>query len=325
MSANQDPKTSKPRKRKFRKWIRRILYSLLALLMLLAMGVWYYYPGASVAREKTDIPFTFDRDIIMIQGMLNGSGPYNFVLDTGTDPSVVDLSLSKEIALFHVSLGDQDVGEDQLVSIEVPTPLKLKVGDLPASRKMFLALDLTEISDKLGTPVHGILGYNFIRDNILQIKYSERTLSFFPFGEGPQNTNAPGMPIEFIDDGTFPVLDDVIVNGKPVRISLDTGSNKTLTLFTAGVAHVGLNEALENAALIESVGFGGADESKVVDSISVAVGDHTPRSMTIYCDVFSQKSKVPLSTRGGNMGNKIFQHFTVTFDYEKKRVWFDAN
>lgn len=39
------------------------------------------------------MPFEFIRNEIVVQVKVNGKGPFNMMLDTGTDPSAIDLFL----------------------------------------------------------------------------------------------------------------------------------------------------------------------------------------------------------------------------------------
>jgi len=170
---------------RLRKFFIIIGYILLFILVLLIPFVIYYYPGKSEAKKVEEMTFAFHRDVIVIEATLNNSGPYNFILDTGTDPSVIDINISDSLSLFQFSMGKQDVGEDQSLEISIPLPMKLQVCNLPSSRKLFLALDLKMISDKMEMPIHGILGHNFIKDNTIQIDYQKRNLKFYPFNVNP--------------------------------------------------------------------------------------------------------------------------------------------
>ena len=170
---------------KLRKVFKIIAYSLLLLLAILIAFIIYYFPGKSEVEKVEEIAFVLYRDVIIIEATLNDTGPYNFILDTGTDPSVVDVNLSDSISLFQISIGEQDVGEGKPLEIAIPLPMNLKVGNLPSSRKLFLGLALNEISNKIGFPIHGILGNNFIRDNLIQIDYQKQKLKIYPSAINP--------------------------------------------------------------------------------------------------------------------------------------------
>jgi hypothetical protein len=56
-------------------------------------------PQASGQQQVVEIPFDFVRNEIILQVKVDGKGPFNMMLDTGTDPSAVDLATAKELGL----------------------------------------------------------------------------------------------------------------------------------------------------------------------------------------------------------------------------------
>jgi len=311
---------------KLRKVFKFIAYTLLLILSILILFIVYFFPGKSEVEKVEEIAFVLHRDAIIVEATLNDSGPYNFILDTGTDPSVVDVNLSDSISLFQISIGEQDVGEGKPLEIAIPLPMNLKVGNLPSSRKLFLGLALNEISNKIGFPIHGILGNNFIRDNLIQIDYQKQKLKIYPSGIDPYpslSQNVRKLSLQFIDDGVFPLINTLSINGKRLNTTIDTGSNQPLTLYYASVDYLGLGERLKSARELETVGYGGAHIIKVVDSIDVKIDDWLIPNTEIHFDLSSEKSKVSLDIRGGNLGNKILKNFIVTFDYQNGIIWFE--
>jgi len=50
----------------------------------------------ALAQEKPfiEVPFEFYRNEIIVQVKVDGKGPFNMMLDTGTDPTAVDLAIA---------------------------------------------------------------------------------------------------------------------------------------------------------------------------------------------------------------------------------------
>src|SRR5437870_9912472 len=57
-----------------------------------------------------EVPFAFDRTSIVIQVKLNGKGPFNMILDTGSDLATIDLATAKELGLNLKASGGQITG-----------------------------------------------------------------------------------------------------------------------------------------------------------------------------------------------------------------------
>src|SRR4029434_7923241 len=55
--------------------------------------------------DVVEIPFEFYRNEILLQVKVNGKEPFNMMLDTGTDPSAIDLTTAKELGVELVPLG----------------------------------------------------------------------------------------------------------------------------------------------------------------------------------------------------------------------------
>ncbi|MEM8888910.1 MAG: retropepsin-like aspartic protease, partial [Bacteroidota bacterium] len=271
--------------------------NLLVILILIVL----HLPGSTKIEQTHSLPFTFERDVIIVEAYLKGIGPYNFILDTGTDPSVIDKDLAERLSFVQFSLGEQEVGEDQPIEISLPAPLKIRLGDMPASRKIFLGLDLQAVSKKMGMPIHGILGHNFLRDNAFQIDYQQQKIHFFPpehefYKE--DNKGVLAMKLQFIDEGSFPLIDELEINGKKIRVTLDTGYNQSLTLYKEAIKELKLETQLRDIADKSSLGYGGEKKVKSLAAHSLHLQSwNIPQKKKIFADVDSKKSEVSMDIR----------------------------
>src|ERR1051326_5150956 len=148
----------------FRFMNRSVTQILLCSLFLFVARV------CSFAQEKEpglEIPFDFLRDEIVLQGKVDGKGPFNMMLDTGTDPSAVDLTTAKELGLKLQNLATRASGggaeargiyATTLPVVEIGPP----VGPLNVKNIEAVAIDLSKMSERLGKPLHGVLGHSFL-------------------------------------------------------------------------------------------------------------------------------------------------------------------
>jgi hypothetical protein len=63
---------------------------------------------ASATNDTVEVPFEFYRDSIIVQVKVNGGGPFNMLLDTGVNPSVIDQQTAKAIGLKISAQGQRD-------------------------------------------------------------------------------------------------------------------------------------------------------------------------------------------------------------------------
>src|SRR5215831_9174864 len=133
------------------------------LIFLLTASSPLEYAARSQARnDVVEVPFDFYRNAIVVQVKVNEKGFYNMLLDTGTNPSVVDLKAAKEIGLKVASAGHQGDGGGTSTNLAYETRLPLvQLGDLTARNIAALAIDLSRPSEALGKPIHGVLGDSF--------------------------------------------------------------------------------------------------------------------------------------------------------------------
>jgi len=150
----------------------------------------------SFAQEKEpvlEIPFDFYRNEIILQVKVNGNGPFNMMLDTGTDPAAVDLTTAKELGLKLQSLGARASGGGTEARVIYGTRLPvLDVGPLTVKNIETVALDLSKMGERLGKPLHGVLGHSFLNGRIVQIDYANRMLRLYarsPFVKALTGTN----------------------------------------------------------------------------------------------------------------------------------------
>ena len=304
-----------------------LLRSLFAVIAMLAVLIFYYFPTHSSVDETVEVPFTFERDIILLEAMLNGRGPFNMILDTGTDPSVVDSKIASDITWFQIPLGGQgSSAASDRIEVTLPTPIDIKVGGVPAARKMFLGIDLSSFSERLGKPVHGILGHNFISDHVLEIDYPARTIRFHEASTTTANemdevdVRRIVLPMAFLEGENFPLIEDFHVSGKPLKVTLDTGSNSNLTLYSPAVPYLGLEETYKEAVAVTSESYGGSVEKSIARLTGIAIGHWELEDQDVSLITSGPQADTPLQVRGGNLGNGILKKFVVTLNYDARWV-----
>ena len=156
------------------------------------------------AEPVVEAPFDFLHNQIVLRTVIDGQGPYNFVLDTGTHDSTIDLRLARRLRLplGPVSREAAGAGHGRAAARETVCR-RLRVGDLTVENLHAAALDLSRVSQELGRPLHGVLGYGFLEDRIVQIDYFHRRIRFYavsPFSPSPRPSDGPrrvAFPMRF--------------------------------------------------------------------------------------------------------------------------------
>lgn len=206
------------------------------------LPVWSFFlllvltlPTALTAQEKQSseiVQFKLrDGYLIVVQTMVNGSGPFNFLLDTGTTHTVIDPDLAQQLhtpTVGEVSLtGMLRQRQDKLVQLKDVRVAEASVSGLGA------VVDKLTRQKILAPGIRGVLGEDFLSKFDILIDYKKQSLRFGdapPAGErcrfetigeyhGSPTTNRLLIAVELME-----------VSGGKVQLQLDTGA-KMLELF----------------------------------------------------------------------------------------------
>src|SRR5262245_27383380 len=157
------------------------------------------------------VPFTLEKEQIVLEVSIGASGPFHFLLDTGTDPSVINLATAQAlgIPLGEPSEAGGGAGTGPLEVRRCSIPA-LVLGPVATRALEASSIALPGLSGPLGRRLDGVLGYGFLKDRIFTIDYAARTLTFHPplsvdraalFRRG---RNRAVVPFEFIGEDRTP-------------------------------------------------------------------------------------------------------------------------
>jgi len=282
---------------------------------------------AQTRSAPVEVPFEFVANQIIVQVKIAGKGPYSMLLDTNTDPSAIDLATARELGLkldarsFPASGGGTDANLVQLTRLSTVELETIIAKDVSAG-----AIDLKKLAAKLERPIHGVLGYSFLRDRIVQIDYAASKIRFYtetPYPgiqDSPNTVNKIAMAFRY-NDGV--VIDSVFINGQKLKATLDTGSSGTFALTPEAVAMLGLEEAEQTGPVEKSVGYNGEYESRSGLLKSVRIGRLSVESApAAFWPLKTGHDKKNFQV---NIGNGFFKDYLMTFDFRGKIVVFEKS
>ena len=267
-----------------------------------------------------EVPFETERNLIFVQVKLNGRGPFTMMLDTGTDPSAIDLAAAKELGLELTDTGKNATGGGtEKKAIYEVKPVDVTVGELHAPGVEIAAGDLSKIAQAIGKPMHGVLGHSFLDKRIVQIDFPARRLRFYKESPAAQTDNGverATLPFQYAHDSIL--VKDVTVNRQPVTTLFDTGFNGSFNVMPAAIPQLGLEEAFEKATPKKAIGFSGAATSREGTLPSVKVGSIEVDSPSV---IFWEKGTGHDTTSWGfTIGNGFLKDYVVTLDYPAKLI-----
>jgi hypothetical protein len=126
------------------------------------------------------VPFKLakpDKPLILLDTMVNGKGPYRFVLDTGAGLTIISPRLAKILKVKRDEK-QKGVGAGGSVEVHFGTLKSLAVGGTQLEGLKVGIMELTGISKAIETDIEGIVGYNFLKRFRVSIDYPRQTVTF---------------------------------------------------------------------------------------------------------------------------------------------------
>jgi len=283
---------------------------------MLAAAVTAVIPAAaSGSTETVRVPMRVVLNEPLVRVHIGG-GAYWFMVDTGTDPSVIDLALAKKLRL-RLGSGGAGAGGGSGKNVVFPTSIpQLAVGALGVRNLDALAIDMSRQSRRLGVAVGGVLGYSFLKGRVTGFDYT-RALLVVGDGSDPKPAGTTALP--FYLDADNGVTVDVTINGKRAVADLDTGSNGALAVTPRAIGALGLTENARSGTPTSGLGYNGTYRATkgYVDRLRLGTIEIV-RVPTTFWPPKSGHDQTPWQV---NVGNRLLRRFDPVFDYRRKLVY----
>jgi hypothetical protein len=298
-------------------------------------GLFFFLTGTlaaslmtSVVAEPLSVPFDFSRGVIGIDATI-GAQPVFIMLDTGVDPSAVDIHRAEALGL-KIDRSDSGevsgVGDAQSVRAFPATFDGLAIGSRRFGSVDALASDLSSLSTVYGRPIDAILGYSFLKDALVLIDYPNRRVVLLdepgelqPLIGGCRHRW--NLALQTFGDN-WPIIPRFRFGSSAGPVSLDTGSNGGISLFARGLRLRGVHAALVEQGEVEHSGFRGTEKSKTyVLKEDVGFG---PFRLPAGLVVKLAKAADASDRRAANVGNELFaaMNLKIFLDYPAKKIRF---
>lgn len=282
--------------------------------------------AAGAAAAPLTLPFDFSRHAIGLRVTVKGT-PLYMLLDTGVNPSVIDLTRAQALGLpLDRKAAGQGSGEGPGTTQAIPSTIEhLEIGGRRLGNVEALSADLSGMSKTYGRPLDGILGYSFLKGKIVLIDYPHTTVTIFTGAREAQSLDRQcrrrySMPFTSFGDEQFPVMHEFRFGDIAAPVTLDTGSNRTLGLYQSALQIAPIRAALKTTGEGQGSSFGGNYTSRTAAlALPLRIGPFVlPAGQTVS---IMPKQEL-LRTRVANAGNGLFAALKVKLllDYAGKRI-----
>jgi hypothetical protein len=190
--------------------------------------------------------------------------------------------------------------------------------------------DFFDLSSKMGTTIHGIIGYNLIKNFVVKINYKAKQIDFY----NPDTyaykkcKKCEILPIEFYRKKPFVnvalQLDTLGTKLIPVKMLVDSGGSDAIWLFENFNAEIKTPKRFFNAILGE--GLSGTIFGKRSRIPKLKIGKFEIKKPTVsFLDSLSTLNAQKFKNRNGSIGGNILKRFTVWLDYPGKQIMLKKN
>ncbi len=172
-------------------------------------------PSGGFRRHPDDVRIELQRDyLVAVRGSVGDRDGLTFVVDTGTLPTVVDTRIAGRFRKVGPKVPlDSFTRTDELESVVIP---KIAAGSFSAVDVPALVADLSRLEPRFGIKADVVVGARLLRGACFSIDYVRRRLSFACRGDWRAT-----LPL---DRGSPHVVANVTIDGTPLQLVVDTGS-----------------------------------------------------------------------------------------------------
>ncbi len=271
------------------------------------------------------VKFQQVNNLILVPVTINGA-PLKFILDSGvSSPILFNLNDQDSIQINNVSpitlrgLGEGDPIE-ALRSVHNTFTFGKAVNH---DQSLFVVMDKDlNLSPSLGTPVHGIIGYDIFKDFVVEVNYATSVLKLYrPDAYPYHKKKLKTLPLAIEAKKAY-IKGSVVRNDDkeiPVKLLVDTGSSDALWLFKDSIK--GLDVPKKSFEEFLGKGLSGDIYGKRSKIKGIRLGAYfLSETKTAFPYKTSFLALNNLKDRNGSLGGEVLKRFNLVFDYPNKKL-----
>jgi hypothetical protein len=308
----------------------------------LLIVIFYYFSINLVAQsgfylkndiKKQRLTFKLINNIIVIPLEINGK-KLSFILDSGVNKTILfNLSENDSIGLLNTStVLLNGLGKGKPVKALLSKKNVFKIKNLISNQETIYVIlkDYFDLSSKMGTTIHGIIGFNLLKNFIVRINYNTKIITFYNAKSYKYKKcrKCDTFPFKFYRKKPYidaeAQLDTVTNKMIDVKLLVDTGGSDALWLFENSKKEIKTPKRFFNDILGE--GLSGSIYGNRSRIRKFKLGKFEIENPTIsFLDSVSTHNARKFKKRNGSIGAGILTRFQVWLDYPNKKITLKKN
>lgn len=291
----------------------------------------FQFNGPNKNREQ--IKFKLINNLIVFPLEINGK-KLSFILDTGVNKTILfNLSQNDSIGLNDIkkiTLQGLGAGESVKAFISKNNTLKIK-NTVSSNETVYVILkDFFDLSSRMGTTIHGIIGYNIFKDFIVKINYKSKKIDLYNPKTFTYNKcrKCEEFPVSFYRKKPYIdaeiQLDTIGFSTTKVKLLVDSGGSDAIWLFEDSKEEIKTPKRFFNDILGEGLsGIIFGNRSRIP---KISLGSFEIKNPTAsFLDTVSTQSARTFKKRNGSIGGGLLKRFKVWIDYSNKKITLKKN
>lgn len=294
-----------------------------------------FYSNASFAQsdfrfigttKKQSISFKLINNLVVFPIKVNGK-ELNFILDSGVGTTILfNINNKDSVQLKNVEkIRLQGLGSGDAIDAILSKGNEFTITNIKSvNQKLYVIFDDSfDLSSKLGITIHGIIGYELLKDFAIKINYGKKRITFYNSEGYVHNDcrNCETFNLEFYKLKPYLNVAVKLDSDKltPVKLLIDSGGSDAMWLFEN--SHPDIISPKKFFIDFLGEGLSGAVYGKRAIIRGISIGKFELENPTVsFPDSLSIAHALNFKDRNGSIGASILRRFTVTFDYKKNKI-----
>jgi hypothetical protein len=286
----------------------------------------------NATQSKERVKFKLINNLIVLPIEINGK-ELSFILDTGVNKTILfNLSQNDTLGLKNVEKVQlQGLGSGESVDALLSKNNRFQIRNIVSTNEnIYVVLkDFFNLSSKMGMTIHGIIGFNLLRNLILKINYKTQTIDFYNSKTFRYKTcrKCEVFPLQFYRRKPYVnaqvQLDTVGSKLLDVKVLVDSGGSDAMWLFEND-EEIRTPKRFFNDLLGE--GLSGPIYGNRSRIPKLKLGKFVIQKPTVsFLDSSSTIHARKFKERNGSIGGDVLKRFKVWVDYPNRRITFKKN
>ena len=284
-------------------------------------------------RQKARVTIQLHRNLVVVSALLNGYGPFNFLLDTGVGTSILTSpALADSLKLRHGEnfrvVGAGGKANSGLLAYQTDS-VRVELSGVVAPLMTWLVLseDVLDLSGYVGVPIHGILGSEVFRSFVVTLRpdINQMLLQHPASYRAPRGKQWSSVPLVLQNNKAYITAQVQLTDSLtlPLKLVLDTGASHALSVELDSDPR--LVAPAQRLPTDLGRGLTGIVSGYLGRVVTMQLGRYRLNSvLTSFPNNADVHRRIDVP-RNGNVGYELLKRFSLVVDYPHQRLLLRPN